>query len=97
MLDTMQCLQRALVPEATSTNTGVTCDSLKEKAFGMHAGCYVMSGLCKLSVYDWVAVVDIVELKTLFENWDVLLSVLEVGEECLGFYTFLAARALLPV
>lgn len=94
MLDTMQCLQRALVPEATGTKPGVTCDSIKKKAFGTHAGCYVGSGLCKLSPSDWVAVVDIVRLKTLFENWDALLSVLEVGGECLEFHTFLVARVL---
>lgn len=44
MFDAMQCLQRALVPEATGTKAGVTCGSIKTEAFGTHTGCYVGSG-----------------------------------------------------
>jgi hypothetical protein len=93
MLDTMQCLQNALVPEATGSGAGVTCDSIEEKAFGTHAECYVGSGLCMLPPSDWLAIVHIVQFKTLFENWDAFLATLETGGGCLEFYLYLAAQA----
>jgi hypothetical protein len=50
MLDTMQCLQNALVPEATQADSGagVTCESIKNKAFRTHAECYVGIGLAAI-------------------------------------------------
>jgi hypothetical protein len=94
MLDTMQCLQRTLIPEATGSAVNVTCDSIKKKAFGTHAGCYVGNGVCTLPPSDWLAIIRIVEFKTLFENWDAFLATLQAGGECLEFYYFLLTQAL---
>jgi hypothetical protein len=94
MLDTMRCLQMALVSNATGSGAGVTCDSIKTEAFGTHAGCYVGSGLCTLPPSDWLAIVNIVQLKTLFDSWDAFLATLEAAEGCLEFYIFLLAQAL---
>ncbi|KAF3940805.1 hypothetical protein ABW19_dt0201234 [Dactylella cylindrospora] len=44
---TMSCLQHALVPALTCE---ATCASLRQTAFESHAGCYVNSGLCELSL-----------------------------------------------
>jgi len=87
----MQCLQKALVPDAIGTSTSVTCDSIRQKAFGTHAGCYVGSGLCTLPPSDWLAIVHIVQFKTLFDSWDAFLATLKTGEVCLGFYLFALA------
>lgn len=92
MLDTMLCLQRQLVPEASDTSTGVTCASLKKKAFGTHAGCYISSGLCTLPPSDWLAIVRIVELKTLFESKEAFLATLSAEEGCLKAYVFFIAN-----
>ncbi|KAF5379449.1 hypothetical protein D9615_006576 [Tricholomella constricta] len=87
MLDTMQCLQNELVPEATAT-TGVTCRSLEKKAFASHAKCYVESGLCTLPPSDWLAIVEIVEIKTLFESKNSFLATLNAGKGCIKTYLF---------
>ncbi|KIY74369.1 hypothetical protein CYLTODRAFT_484685 [Cylindrobasidium torrendii FP15055 ss-10] len=89
MLDTMVCLQTALVPYATG-NTSTTCDELEHAAFATHPACYVDSGFCELPPTDWVAVVDIVGLKTLFESWDAFLASLEAAEGCLEAWTYLS-------
>jgi hypothetical protein len=90
MLDTMQCLQNALVPEATGSGAGVTCGSIKAAAFGTHAACYVGNGLCGLPPSDWLAIVGIVQFKTLFESWDAFLATLKTAGGCLEFHGFLA-------
>ena len=88
MLDTMQCLQKALVSEATGT-VNTTCQKLAEKAFASHPRCYLSSGLCKLPVSDWLEIVKVVQLKTLFQNWDAFKGTVEAAEGCLEFYAFL--------
>ncbi|KAF8075292.1 hypothetical protein FPV67DRAFT_1650215 [Lyophyllum atratum] len=67
MLNMMLCLQRELIPEATSV-VGVTCTSLEKKAFASHGRCYMESGLCTLSPTDWLAIIRIVDYKTLFAS-----------------------------
>jgi len=90
MLDTMQCLQRFLVPEAThAEGAAQTCEELNDKAFGSHAECYIDNGLCTLPVEDWFAIVDIVELKTLFQSWEAFLATVEAADGCLDFYAWL--------
>ena len=79
----MQCLQKNLVPEATGSGAGVTCDSIEKRAFGSHAGCYLESGVCKLEPKDWLAIAGIVEFKTFFESRDSFLALLQVAKECL--------------
>src|SRR5579862_8034144 len=42
--DTMLCLQRSLIPEATGSTAAVkTCSDLFHKAFDSHSSCYVDS------------------------------------------------------
>jgi len=65
MLDVMQCLQKTLVPEATGSGAGVTCDSIEKKAFASHRRCYVDSGFRRLPSTDWLAIVHIVGIDTL--------------------------------
>ncbi|TRM58832.1 hypothetical protein BD626DRAFT_437887 [Schizophyllum amplum] len=93
MLDTMYCLQHKLVPEAVGASN-VTCDQLEDKAFETHSDCYVQSGLCTLSAVDWLAIVDIVQLPTLFQSWDAFKETLEAGGDCLEFYGFLITHGL---
>jgi len=87
MLNTMLCLQKELIPEATSA-AGVTCASLEKKAFASHGRCYVESGLCRLSPADWLGIVRIVDFKTLFASKDSLLATLSAGEACFKSYFF---------
>ena len=95
MLDTMECLQRALVLETTGpldlagANEISPCDDLRRKAFDSHAECYIQNGLCTLGVKDWVEIVEVVDLKTLFGSWEALKEVLEASVGCLELYAFL--------
>ncbi|KAJ7287066.1 hypothetical protein C8J57DRAFT_1022619, partial [Mycena rebaudengoi] len=93
MLTTLHCLQVALVPDA-SGSTATSCSALEHKAFASHAGCYVQSGLCSLPPSDWLAIVQIVELKTLFDSWDALMATLNAGLECLEFWAFMVEQGL---
>ncbi|KAJ7655696.1 hypothetical protein DFH06DRAFT_1132781 [Mycena polygramma] len=95
MLATMHCLQEALVPDAIAApDASTTCAALEDKAFGTHAHCYVSSGICKLPPSDWAAVLEIVDIETLFDSWDAFKATLLAGTECLEFYAFLVARDL---
>ncbi|KAG6840629.1 hypothetical protein C0991_005481 [Blastosporella zonata] len=94
MLNTMECLQQALVPEATST-AGVTCDSLRKDAFASHGPCYVQSGLCTLPPSDWVKIVGIVGVKSLFDSKEAFLATLSAAEGCLEAYLFFLKDAVL--
>ncbi|KIK03692.1 hypothetical protein K443DRAFT_676526 [Laccaria amethystina LaAM-08-1] len=88
MLDTMQCLQNALVSEATGA-VNMTCQKLEEKAFASHPRCYLSSGLCELPMLDWLEIVKVVQLETLFQNWDAFKGTVEAAEGCLEFYAVL--------
>ena len=81
MLNTMHCLQTVLIPDAIETN-GTTCTALRSKAFETHAACYVNNGVCGLPFTDWLAVVEIVKLKTLFQSWDAFKATMKVGIGC---------------
>lgn len=93
MLDTMHCLQTQLIPEATGA-VNTTCDAIKDKAFGTHAMCYVDSGVCLLPPSDWVAIVDIVGITTLFSSWDAFEATLEAGEGCVELWAYLIEQKL---
>ncbi|KAL1694174.1 hypothetical protein GGG16DRAFT_110525 [Schizophyllum commune] len=93
MVDTMQCLQRTLVPEATGVSN-TTCEQLEDKAFDSHSVCYTQAGLCTLPPTDWLAIVSIVHLPTLFQSWDAFKETLQAGADCLGFYAFLITHGL---
>jgi len=95
MLNTMQCLQRVLVPEATGApGAAATCDDLESKAFASHSTCYVDNGLCTLGPKDWAAIVEIVGVKTLFDSKEALLATLKTGVGCAEALAFFAAKAL---
>jgi Stanniocalcin family len=95
MLDTMHCLQDALVPEATGATNITTCDALEDKAFGTHAACYMKSGFCLLSPEDWVSVVDIVQLKRIFGNWDAFKATVQASKDCVELWAFLLEKKLI--
>lgn len=95
MVTTMHCLQEALVPDAIGApNATTSCAALEHKAFATHAGCYVQSGVCKLPLSDWLAVLKIVDIKTLFDSWDAFKATLMAGTDCLEFYAFLIEQGL---
>ncbi|KAF7297985.1 hypothetical protein HMN09_01019400 [Mycena chlorophos] len=96
MVRTMHCLQLALVDDALGTgpNATRTCAALEDKAFGTHARCYVQSGVCRLPVEDWEAILEIVHFKTLFDSWDALKASLGAGTECLEFFVFLGKKTI---
>ncbi|KZT21859.1 hypothetical protein NEOLEDRAFT_1138874 [Neolentinus lepideus HHB14362 ss-1] len=93
MLNTMHCLQTALIPEATG-EVQMTCQELEETAFETHAGCYIGSGLCKLSPEDWVTIVGIVGVKTLVGSWDAVKETLEAAGDCAEFIVFATESAI---
>jgi len=93
MLATMHCLQMALVPEATA-NQGTTCSQLEDRAFGTHARCYLESGVCDLPPSDWEAILDIVNIETLFQSWDAFKATVQAATGCVEFYAFLVERKL---
>ncbi|KAJ6469158.1 hypothetical protein C8R47DRAFT_1055488 [Mycena vitilis] len=96
--NTMLCLQRALVPEATGApGASATCGDLKTKAFASHADCYVDSGLCSLPISDWEKVsVEIVGPGTLVESFDALKATTSVGLQCTKFFAEVVGSALWP-
>jgi hypothetical protein len=93
MLDTMHCLQVSLVPEATGLNPS-TCHELEEKAFRSHAECYVDNGFCELGFDDWRAIVEIVDLRTLFESFDAFKATVEAAFGCAEFAAFMILKGL---
>ncbi|KAF8159170.1 hypothetical protein B0H34DRAFT_702365 [Crassisporium funariophilum] len=95
MLDTMQCLQSTLIPEATSAPSSVaTCEELSAKAFDSHAECYLSSGLCSLPVSDWMRIVDVVKFGTMISSWDAVKQTVEAAWGCLDIYKGMLAERL---
>ncbi|KAF7984006.1 hypothetical protein HWV62_17494 [Athelia sp. TMB] len=93
MVNTMHCLQLALVGDAIDANA-TTCSALETQAFGTHAGCYVSNGLCTLGIHDWEAIIEIVDIKTLFESWDAFKATLEAAGDCAAFIAWLIIKDL---
>ncbi|KAJ3977939.1 hypothetical protein EV361DRAFT_876085 [Lentinula raphanica] len=92
MWTTMACLQRALVPELDKVvpagqGDKRACQALKDKAFSTHAPCYLTSGLCSLPPEDWVVIVEVINVRTLFSSWDAFIGGVEAGEGCLEFFS----------
>ncbi|KAJ6481845.1 hypothetical protein C8R45DRAFT_1003236 [Mycena sanguinolenta] len=99
MTNTMLCLQRALVPEATgAAGAAATCSALETKAFGTHADCYVQSGLCTLPISDWNAIVfEIIGPGTLVDSFDALEATASAGFQCVEFFAEVIAHGILPL
>ncbi|KAF8556703.1 hypothetical protein OG21DRAFT_1482907 [Imleria badia] len=94
MIDTMHCLQLAVVPDAMDvTPPAVDCQALKDQAFASHPGCYINNGFCTLSVQDWGAVVEILGMAT-FSTWDAFKGAVETAMECAEFYAYTVEREL---
>jgi len=91
MVDTMECLQETLVQEGAMdvSNAGEYCGWLKDKAFSSHSRCYVASGLCKLPARDWVEILRIVEIKTLFGSAGALRETLQSASGCWALWLHL--------
>ncbi|KAF4610711.1 hypothetical protein D9613_007295 [Agrocybe pediades] len=84
MLDTMECLQRTLVPDATGAEgASADCKALEDQAFDSHSVCYLQNGLCSLEPQDFVAIVEIVGVQGLFGSWDSIKEVVQAAEGCL--------------
>lgn len=93
MMDTMHCLQLALVGDAVdATPPSATCQALENQAFASHAGCYTGNGFCTLGVQDWTAVLEIVDITTLFSSWDAFKATVETAADCGAFYVYMVAR-----
>jgi len=50
--------------------------------------------LCTLGVHDWLGILEIVDIKTLFENLEALKATIEAIARCGEFYAFMIARDL---
>jgi hypothetical protein len=89
VLDTMQCLQCALVPEAEGAPQAAhiaTCAELEDYALSMHPACHIDNGFCELPVSDWGELVRIVGLKIALGSWEVIKTAAEVGMGCGELY-----------
>ncbi|KAF8798542.1 hypothetical protein BYT27DRAFT_7053379, partial [Phlegmacium glaucopus] len=64
-----------------------TCDDLRDKAYNFHAGCYLANGLCALPLSNWIAIVDIVSLGTMFSSWQAVKETLSAAKGCLASYS----------
>ena len=93
VLDTMQCLQRALVPEVEERANIATCAELKDYAFSTHPTCYIDNGFCELPDSDWEEVVKIVGMRTALGSWRSIKTEAEVGVGC-GESYFLLSQEL---
>lgn len=91
MINTMHCLQLALVPYAIDNNP-TTCQALENQAFETHAGCYVDNGLCALGLQDWSAILKIVDITTLFQSWDAFKATVEAAAGCAEFFAFVVTK-----
>jgi hypothetical protein len=84
----MLCLQEALVPEATSAADAVQgCAALSTKAFGTHATCYVQSGLCSLSVGDWLVIIETVGITNLVANTAEITATVRAIQDCIAIWS----------
>jgi Stanniocalcin family len=85
--NTTMCLQRALIVESAGSSTLVVgCDALLVKAFSSHARCYVENGLCTLPPTDWLLIVRIVGLKSLFSNAAAISQSVLASTLCLEYF-----------
>jgi len=94
MLNTMQCLQEALIPEAQGISEITTCEQLDDYAFSTHPKCYIDNGFCTLPPSDWEEVVKIVGIKTMFGSWNAIKIEAEMAADCGALYLFLVSKGV---
>lgn len=97
VLDTMQCLERALVPEAEGAPQAVnitTCDQLEKYALSTHPACYIDNGLCTLPPSDWEELLKVIGIKTAFGSWGVVETEAKTAKGCGELYLFLLKQGL---
>jgi hypothetical protein len=80
MLDTMHCLQIALVPELTMAR--MSCKRLEKRAMESHGRCYVDNGFCELGFEQRREIMGIIGLGTLFSSMDAMKSSLSTSFSC---------------
>lgn len=83
MLDTMRCLQEALIPFLYEDRTD--CRTLEKIAFRSHSDCYLRTGVCRLSFHDMLAVVELIGPGTFLKSWNAFKTSLEVATGCLDW------------
>jgi hypothetical protein len=86
--DVRLCLQEALVKDA---NCQSNCQQIYNYAFASHPRCYVDNGVCTLGPGNWKAIVDTVQLQTLFGTFQALVQSVETAASCAKFYAFLVS------
>ncbi|ESZ98503.1 hypothetical protein SBOR_1165 [Sclerotinia borealis F-4128] len=91
---TMLCLQNSLLKFGQGTS--ITCDALKDYAFGTHANCYVQNGICDLSAADWAVIVDTVGFSNLWSSLNAAGQTLSAMRQCANFFFWAAGRNLWP-
>ena len=95
VINTMHCLQLALVGAAVdATPPSSTCQALKNEALATHAGCYTTNGFCQLGVHAWAAVLEIVDIRTLFSSWGAFKATVETAADCGEFYAYMLEKEL---
>lgn len=84
---TMLCLQQRLVPEATVLQS--TCSAVKDKAFGVHASCYINGGMCGLYATDWLLIMKTVDIRDLFGKPESWVQILQTTAGCASLYKWM--------
>lgn len=70
------------------------CQALKVKGYASHAQCYLDAGLCELYLEDWMAIVEIVKLKTIFDTAYARKAAFEIIGGCMKRWTSALGRKL---
>lgn len=84
MFAVMLCLQQKLFPLVNESMGDISCEELKHYAYSTHPGCYIETGFCGLGLSDWVAVVRILQLRTVFGSWDAVKDAIKTIGGCMG-------------
>ena len=78
-----------------SDESTTTCAALMHNAYQSHISCYLDDGFCELGVHNWEAIIEVVELKSLFENWDAFTSSVKTLAGCGKLWAFLVAKGFM--
>lgn len=83
MIDTMHCLQLAIVPDAiNATPPAMDCQALKDQAFASHPRCYIDNGFCTLGAQNQAAVMEILGSASV-STWDAFKATVEITAGCM--------------
>lgn len=90
----MLCLQSAL--QKFGQGTSITCDALKDYAFGTHADCYIQNGICDLGAADWEVIVNTVGFSNMWSSLNAAGQSLSAIGQCANLFFWAAGRKLWP-